>query len=44
MGTKQIPFVLEFEKKDEVLSSTAQFLFEGKEVMQLLLKQVRATR
>jgi hypothetical protein len=44
MGTKQIPFIPEFEKKDGVLSGTAPFLFESEEVTQLLLKQARAAR
>jgi hypothetical protein len=44
MGTKQIPLIPEFEKKDGVLSGTAPFLFESEEVTQLLLKQARAAR
>ena len=30
MGTKQIPFIPEFEKKDGVLSGTAQFYLRAK--------------
>lgn len=44
MGTKQIPFIPEFEKKDGVLSGTAPFLFESEEVTKLLLTQARAAR
>jgi hypothetical protein len=42
MGTKQIPFIPEFDKKDGVLSGTAPFLFESEEVTELLPKQARA--